>query len=79
MKRLEREDSPFSGEHQLYTLIEVAKMLKISRMTIYRLVHERKIPHIRVGDTYRITQATLNRWTRGEFDHLFSRRYKGPK
>src|SRR5882757_11114319 len=38
----------------LLTVTEVAAMLRVSKMTIYRLVHAGRLPSFRVGQSYRI-------------------------
>lgn len=66
-------ENPFSGEHyryHLYTLSEVAEILHVNRQTVYRMVRERHIPHVRVGEGYRVTRETLDLWMSGALDHL---------
>ena len=46
-------DSPTSGP-ELLTIAEVARMARVSKMTIYRLVHDGRLPALRVGQSYRI-------------------------
>jgi len=41
------------------TVDEIAARLRVSRMTIYRLVHEGEIPAIRVGHSFRVDEADL--------------------
>jgi excisionase family DNA binding protein len=38
----------------LLTVTEVAAMLRVSKMTIYRMVHAGQLPSLRVGQSYRI-------------------------
>jgi excisionase family DNA binding protein len=38
----------------LLTVTEVAAMLRVSKMTIYRMVHAGRLPSLRVGQSYRI-------------------------
>ncbi|HEY2203026.1 MAG TPA: helix-turn-helix domain-containing protein [Pseudonocardia sp.] len=38
----------------MLTVAEVATMVRVSKMTIYRLVHAGELPSIRVGQSYRI-------------------------
>lgn len=45
-----------------YTPEELAKLWKVSTMTIYKLLGQQKIPHFRVGRAYRITQEQLKQY-----------------
>lgn len=42
--------------NKLLTVNEVAKILRVSNMTVYRLVKSKQIPAIRVGKNYRIKE-----------------------
>jgi excisionase family DNA binding protein len=45
----------------LLTVTEVAAMLRVSKMTIYRMVHAGQLPSLRVGQSYRIpAEAAAN-------------------
>lgn len=44
---------------QLLTVPEVAAMLRLSRMTIYRLIHANALPHIRVGRSFRVYRKAV--------------------
>jgi excisionase family DNA binding protein len=39
------------------TVDEVAVYLRVSGMTVYRLLHQGKLPHIRVGRSFRISEG----------------------
>src|SRR5262249_4382075 len=39
---------------ELLTVAEVSTILRVSKMTIYRMVHAGEIPHVRVGRSFRI-------------------------
>jgi len=48
---------------KLLTPTEVAKKLRISRRTIYRLIEKKKLKAIKVSfDIYRITEKDLNQF-----------------
>jgi excisionase family DNA binding protein len=38
----------------LWTVTEVASALRVSKMTIYRMVHSGELAHVRIGGSYRI-------------------------
>jgi excisionase family DNA binding protein len=46
-------------EPVLYTVEEVATALRVSRMTVYRLLDAGEITYIRVGRTFRIPQVAV--------------------
>jgi len=45
--------------NKLLTVNEVAKILRVSNMTVYRLVKSKQIPAIRVGKNYRIKEKDV--------------------
>lgn len=49
-----------SGE-ELLTVAEVSAMLRVSKMTIYRMVHAGEITHVRVGRSFRIPADAVRR------------------
>jgi excisionase family DNA binding protein len=44
----------------VFTVEEVAEMLRLSKMTVYRLLNNDEISHIRVGRSFRIPGAALD-------------------
>ena len=42
------------------TVPEVAKLLRMSRQTIYNMIREGKIPHFRVGTKVRFNRADID-------------------
>lgn len=44
----------------LLTVPEIAPMLGVSRMTVYRLVESRQLGALRVGRSIRVPRAALN-------------------
>ncbi len=36
------------------TVAEVAELARVSRMTVYRMVHSGDLPAVRVGNSYRV-------------------------
>lgn len=39
---------------QFLTVAEVAALMRVSKMTVYRLVHNGKLPAVRVGRSFRV-------------------------
>jgi excisionase family DNA binding protein len=44
------------------TVAEVAEMLRVSNMTVYRLINSGSLPAVRVGKSYRLTEADVDRY-----------------
>ncbi|GAA2063975.1 helix-turn-helix domain-containing protein [Williamsia deligens] len=44
---------PGSGT-QFLTVAEVAALMRVSKMTVYRLVHNGELPAVRVGRSFRV-------------------------
>lgn len=63
MRRVDVRERP---RQRLLTVNEVADILRVSNMTVYRLIKGGQIPAIRVGKNYRIKEADVNKYlTRG--------------
>ena len=44
------------------TVAEVASIMRVSKMTVYRLVHSGELEAIRVGRSFRVPEAALNQY-----------------
>lgn len=54
-----------AGERVRYlTVAEVAELMRLSRMTVYRLVHGGELPAVRVGRSFRVPQDALDAYLR---------------
>ncbi|MGH3560939.1 MAG: helix-turn-helix domain-containing protein, partial [Mycobacterium sp.] len=42
------------GRTQFLTVAEVAALMRVSKMTVYRLVHNGELPAVRVGRSFRV-------------------------
>lgn len=49
---------PHAGP-QFFTVAEVAELTRVSRMTVYRMVHSGDLPAVRVGNSYRVPKSAL--------------------
>ena len=49
----------FSSKPNLYTIAEVADLMRVSKMTVYRMVHSGDLPAIRVGKSYRVPVSAI--------------------
>lgn len=50
------------------TVAEVAELARVSRMTVYRMVHAGDLPAVRVGKSYRVPQAAVEEMLSGGLD-----------
>lgn len=44
------------------TIAEVAEMMRVSKMTVYRLVHAGDLPAVRVGRSFRVHEEAVNEY-----------------
>lgn len=49
-------------EDQYYSIKEVAKMLKVAYLTVYRWVQAKKLPAYKIGKQYRVEKSQLDRF-----------------
>jgi len=49
------------------TIAEVAAKMRVSKMTVYRLVHNGELPAVRVGRSFRVTEDDVNEYLRKSF------------
>lgn len=54
---------------QVYTVPEVARLLKLSKSNLYKLVQSEQIPHIRIGKSIRIRHSDLEAWLDEQTQH----------
>lgn len=45
---------------QFFTVAEVAELTRVSRMTVYRMVHAGDLPAVRVGNSYRVPKSAVD-------------------
>jgi excisionase family DNA binding protein len=49
------------------TVAEVAAIMRVSKMTVYRLVHNGDLPAVRVGRSFRVPEAAVHDYLRHSF------------
>ncbi|HYO32177.1 MAG TPA: helix-turn-helix domain-containing protein [Nocardioidaceae bacterium] len=49
------------------TVAEVAAALRVSKMTVYRLVHAGDLPAVRVGRSFRVPEDAVNDYLRKSY------------
>ena len=50
------------------TVNEVAALMRVSRMTVYRLVHAGELASVRVGRSFRVPERAVHAYLDGAFD-----------
>jgi excisionase family DNA binding protein len=55
------------GELKFLTVAEVAAVMRVSKMTVYRLVHDAKIPAVRVGKSFRVPETAVHEYLQRAF------------
>ncbi len=48
------------SEVRFLTVAEVADMMRVSKMTVYRLVHAGELPAIRFGRSFRVPESAVH-------------------
>jgi len=56
----EQRDQP--GRTRFLTVLEVADVMRVSKMTVYRLLHSGELPGVRVGRSFRVPQDALDHY-----------------
>lgn len=49
------------------TVAEVASLMRVSKMTVYRLVHSGELPAVRVGRSFRVQAKDVDGYLRASF------------
>ena len=47
------------------TVAEVAEMMRVSKMTVYRMVHAGELPAIRFGRSFRVPEPAVREYLAG--------------
>jgi excisionase family DNA binding protein len=59
-------DRPLS-EVRFLTVAEVAAVMRVSKMTVYRLVHSGELPAVRVGRSFRVHDQAVHDYLRDAY------------
>jgi len=54
----------------LMTVDELAKYLRMKKVTIYKHAQEGKIPGFKVGSTWRFKKTTIDKWIEDKEHHI---------
>lgn len=55
------------SEVRFLTVAEVAALMRVSKMTVYRLVHGGDLTAVRVGRSFRVPEHAVHEYLRGAF------------
>jgi excisionase family DNA binding protein len=55
------------SEVRFLTVAEVASVMRVSKMTVYRLVHGGDLPAVRVGRSFRVPDQAVHDYLRAAF------------
>jgi len=47
------------ADTRFMTVTEVAEMMRVSRMTVYRMIHAGEVPAVRFGRSYRVPESAV--------------------
>lgn len=50
------------GEVRFLTVAEVASIMRVSKMTVYRMVHNGDLPAVRVGRSFRVSEEAVHKY-----------------
>jgi excisionase family DNA binding protein len=59
-------DAPLS-QVRFLTVAEVAALMRVSKMTVYRLVHSGEMTAVRVGRSYRVPEKAVHDYLRDAY------------
>lgn len=55
------------SDSKFLTVAEVAAMMRVSKMTVYRLLHNGEMPAVRVGRSFRVLEKDVDEYLRKSF------------
>jgi excisionase family DNA binding protein len=58
---------PALAEVRFLTVAEVASLMRVSKMTVYRMVHGGEMPAVRVGRSFRVPEKAVHDYLRAAF------------
>jgi excisionase family DNA binding protein len=62
-----RPVDPSFAEVRFLTVAEVASVMRVSKMTVYRMVHAAELPAVRVGRSFRVPEQAVHDYLRAAF------------
>jgi excisionase family DNA binding protein len=58
---------PALADVRFLTVAEVASVMRVSKMTVYRMVHAGELPAVRVGRSFRVPEQSVHDYLRAAF------------
>ncbi len=55
------------AEVRFTTVAEVAALMRVSKMTVYRLIHSGELPAVRVGRSFRVPESAVHDYLKTAF------------
>jgi excisionase family DNA binding protein len=55
------------AEVRFLTVAEVASLMRVSKMTVYRLVHSGDLTAVRVGRSFRVPESAVHQYLKAAF------------
>jgi excisionase family DNA binding protein len=55
------------ADMKFLTVAEVAELMRVSKMTVYRLVHSGELAAVRVGRSFRVPEQAVHTYLRQAF------------
>lgn len=55
------------AEARFLTVAEVASIMRVSKMTVYRMVHSGELPAVRVGRSFRVPEDAVKAYLDSSF------------
>ena len=62
-----RRNDPNVADVKFLTVAEVAQIMRVSKMTVYRMVHAAELPAVRVGRSFRVPEKAVHDYLRDSF------------
>jgi excisionase family DNA binding protein len=62
-----RTDGDNLARVQFLTVAEVAAAMRVSKMTVYRLVHGGDLPAVRVGRSFRVPEDAVHKYLQASY------------
>jgi excisionase family DNA binding protein len=66
MSSAQPPDAPLS-QVRFLTVAEVAALMRVSKMTVYRLVHSGELAAVQVGRSYRVPERAVHDYLRDAY------------
>lgn len=55
------------SEVKFLTVAEVASLMRVSKMTVYRLVHAGELPAVQIGRSFRVPEEAVHRYLQAAY------------